>query len=64
MNPPAGLQSGAMLDFFIGGLAHVLVPMFLIGMGGSAIVVAVTVVHDVHDFFADTGDDAASDSLS
>jgi len=30
--------------------------MFLVGMGGSAIVVAVTLVHDLHDFFSDSGD--------
>ncbi len=54
-----------MLDLLIGAISRILVHMFLIGMGGSAIVVAVTVVHDVHDFFSDGGDDTASvDSLS
>ena len=45
-----------MLDLFIRGLSHVLIPMFLIGLGGSAIVVAITLVKDMHDFFADSGE--------
>ena len=49
-----------MLDVLIRGLSHVLVPMFLVGMVGSAVVVAITVVHDVNDFFADSGDDKTS----
>jgi hypothetical protein len=54
-----------MLDPLIRALAHVLVPMFLIGMTGSAVVVAITLVHDIHDFFSDNGNEAAStDSLS
>ncbi len=42
-----------MLDSIIRVIAAVLVPAFIIGMAGSAIVVAITVVHDVHDFFTD-----------
>ncbi len=54
-----------MLDPIIRALSHVLVPLFLIGMAGSAIVVAITLVHDVHDFFSDSGNEAAStDGLS
>ncbi len=45
-----------MLDLVIRGLSHVLIPMFLIGLGGSAIVVAITLVKDMHDFFADNGE--------
>ncbi|MEG9432181.1 hypothetical protein [Terriglobus sp. ADX1] len=53
-----------MLDLIIRGLSHVLIPMFLIGMGGSAIVVAITLVKDMHDFFADNGEQtSASDNL-
>ncbi|MEZ2346277.1 hypothetical protein [Terriglobus sp. RCC_193] len=53
-----------MLDLIIRGLAHVLIPMFLIGMGGSAIVVAITLVKDMHDFFSDNGEESsAADNL-
>ena len=53
-----------MLDLVIRGLSHVLIPMFLIGMGGSAIVVAITLVKDMHDFFSDNGEQtSASDNL-
>lgn len=53
-----------MVDFLISSLSHVLVPIFAIGMVGSGIVVAITLVHDIRDFFTD--DDAtvgAADSL-
>lgn len=53
-------MKAAMLDLFVHALSRLLVPMFLVGMGGSAIVVAVTVVHDVHDFFNDDGDDTTA----
>ena len=54
-----------MIDVVIRALAHVLVPMFLVGMAGSAIVVVITVVHDINDFFSDSGDEAAAhDGLS
>lgn len=54
-----------MLDHLIRALAHILVPMFLIGMAGSALVVAITLIHDIHDFFSDNGNEAAStDGLS
>jgi hypothetical protein len=49
-----------MLDPLMRALAHVLVPMFLVGMAGSALVVAITLVHDIHDFFSDNGNEAAS----
>ena len=49
-----------MLDLVVRGLSHVLVPMFLIGMAGSAIVVMITVVHDIRDFFSDSGDESKS----
>ncbi|AFL87914.1 hypothetical protein Terro_1608 [Terriglobus roseus DSM 18391] len=54
-----------MLEIFVRAISHVLVPMFLIGMAGSAVVVAITVVHDIHDFFADNGEESKSpDGLS
>ena len=49
-----------MLDLVLRTLSHILVPMFLIGMAGSAIVVAITLFHDVHEFFLDDGNDTAS----
>lgn len=53
-----------MLDLVIRGLSHVLIPMFLVGLGGSAIVVAITLVKDLHDFFSDGGEQSpASDNL-
>ena len=53
-----------MLDLFIRGLSHILIPMFLIGLGGSAIVVAITLVKDMHDFFSDNGEQTpAPDNL-
>lgn len=53
-----------MLDLVIRGLSHILIPMFLIGMGGSAIVVTITLVKDMHDFFADGGEQSqAADNL-
>jgi len=53
-----------MLDWFIRALSHLLVPMFLCGMAGSAIVVAVTLAHDIHDFLDDSGDEQTSTSQS
>ena len=54
-----------MLDSLTRGMAHLLVPLFLTGMAGSAVVVAITLVHDLHDFFSDNGNEAAStDGLS
>lgn len=54
-----------MLDLLVRAISHVLVPLFLIGMAGSAVVVAITVVHDIHDFFADNGEEKTSpDGLS
>jgi hypothetical protein len=45
-----------MLDLFMHGLSHLLVPMFLTGMIGSLVVVVITLVHDINDFFSDNGD--------
>jgi hypothetical protein len=54
-----------MLDTVIRAIAHLLVPMFLFGMAGSLVVVAVTLVRDIHDFLSDNGNEAAStDGLS
>lgn len=54
-----------MLDLLVRAFSLVLVPMFLIGMAGSAIVVAITLVKDLHDFLADSGSEASTpESLS
>ena len=42
-----------MLDGLMRMLAYLLVPMFAIGMIGSTVVVAITFVHDVVEFFDD-----------
>lgn len=42
-----------MLDIVMRLLAHVLVPMFAVGMVGSTVVVAITFVHDLVDFFTE-----------
>lgn len=47
-----------MLDLGIRLLARGLVPMFVVGMAGASIVVAITFVHDLIDFFA--ADDTAT----
>lgn len=39
-----------MLDLLIRGVAAVLVPLFYGGMALSALVVAITLVHDIRDF--------------
>ncbi len=45
-----------LVDLVIRGLSHILFPMFLVGMAGSSLVVAITVVHDLIDFFSDEGE--------
>ena len=53
------------LDLLIRALSHLLVPMFLIGMAGSAVVVAITLAKDLHDFLSDDGSESSTpDSLS
>jgi len=42
-----------MLDVVIRLLAHVLIPMFAVGMVGAAVVVAITFMHDLVDFFTE-----------
>ena len=49
-----------MLDLLIRALSHVLVPMFLVGMVGSAVVVSITLVHDIADFLSDGGNENSS----
>ncbi len=44
-----------MLDAIIRGFSHLLIPMFLVGMAGSALVVGITLTHDIRDFLADDG---------
>ena len=54
-----------MLNLLVRGLSHVLIPMFLIGMAGSAVVVAITLFKDMHDFLSDSGSESSTpDSLS
>lgn len=47
-----------MLELVVGFLSRILVPMFIVGMAGSTLVVAITFLHDVIEFSAD--DDANS----
>ena len=49
-----------MLDFILPVLARVLVPMFILGMAGSALVVIITLAEDFSDFLSDSGNEAAS----
>ena len=54
-----------MLDLLMSVLARVLVPMFILGMAGSALVVVVTLANDFSDFLSDSGNETAPhDSLS
>ena len=41
-----------MLDVILPLLSRILVPLFILGMAGSTVVVAMTFFHDVYDFFA------------
>ena len=61
----AKAYNDVMLDLLIRALSHLLIPMFLIGMAGSAVVVAITLVHDLHDFLSDSGsENSTPESLS
>lgn len=54
-----------MLDVGIRLLAKIMVPMFILGMAGSAIVVAITLTRDLTDFLLDSGnEDRSGESLS
>lgn len=54
-----------MLDLVIRALAHLLVPMFIVGMGGASIVVIITLVTDFTDFLSDSGsEDKAHEGLN
>ncbi len=44
------------IDVVIRALSHILVPMFAVGMAGSALVVVITFGHDLLDFFSDEGE--------
>ncbi len=44
------------IDGVVRALSHLLVPMFLVGMAGSALVVVITIGHDLVDFFSDEGE--------
>ena len=41
-----------MLEIVIHAFSVLLVPTFFVGMAGSSLVVLITIVHDVRDFFA------------
>ena len=41
-------------------LAHVLVPMFLVGMAGSAVIVVVTLTSDLAHFLSDAGNEEST----
>lgn len=49
-----------MLELVMALLKSVLVPLFIVGMVGSTVVVAITFVHDVIDFATDDDPGAAS----
>ncbi|WP_263408627.1 hypothetical protein [Terriglobus tenax] len=49
------------LDLFIRGLSHVLVPMFFFGLVGSAFVVVISTAHDVLEVFTPDEEHADSD---
>lgn len=42
-------------------LKSVLIPLFVVGMIGSTLVVAITFTHDVIDFFSDEDSTASSE---
>ncbi len=43
------------INVVIRALSHLLIPMFTVGMAGSAFVVLITFGHDLLDFFSDEG---------
>ncbi len=49
-----------MISLVIGGLSYLLVPLFLMGMTGSAVVVAVTLARDLTDFLSDSGSETST----
>lgn len=49
-----------MIGSLVHALAHVLVPMFAIGMAGSAVVVVITLLDDFTDFLSDSGNEEHS----
>lgn len=48
----------SLIDLVIRGLSHILIPLFLIGMAGSAIIVVITLADDVTDFLSDSGNES------
>lgn len=55
----------SLLDLVIRGLSHILIPLFVVGMAGSAIIVVITLADDVTDFLSDSGNETGPhDSLS
>ncbi|MGI4852631.1 MAG: hypothetical protein ACRYF4_01135 [Janthinobacterium lividum] len=49
----------SLLDLVIRGLSHILIPLFLVGMAGSAVIVVITLADDVTDFLSDSGNESA-----
>ena len=41
-------------------LSHILVPLFILGLAGSAILVAITLTRDLADFLSDSGAEQGS----
>ncbi len=41
------------MDLIARALSYVLIPCFLVGMGGSLVVVAVTIVHDFREVLSE-----------
>lgn len=50
----------SLVDLVIRGLSHILIPLFLVGMAGSAIIVVITLADDVTDFLSDSGNESTS----
>lgn len=54
-----------MLDLVMRFLSHLLIPMFMVGMGGASVVVVITLISDFADFLSDSGnEDTTHEGLS
>ncbi len=52
-----------MLDLIVRAVAHTIVPLFAIGMVGSAAVVVVTVIRDMQEVLTSDDDPHVTDNL-
>ncbi|MFN2976176.1 hypothetical protein [Terriglobus aquaticus] len=59
--PIAWRYTDYMLEMVMALLRSILVPLFIVGMVGSTVVVAITFVHDVIDFAAEDEPGTATD---